>query len=278
MTDNATKYLEEMAAVVNFELLLGKANLGGCSLEKHWNLVEQCDLLPFVKPYGMYKTGNETRSVTLREALDSEPWDYVVLNHFSNLSWRQETYSPYLDRLIDLVRKHAPQAQILFHQTWAYRYDSDLLKKFGISQQEMFDSLKQACAQVTRRFGCRLIPSGEAFQKARAVLKYTVDTNYDFSDPQPLQVPDQEGSLIVGYHWKTGNTASGKPEFHLDGKHANINGYYLASAVWYEMFTGYRIFENSCRPEGISQEVLAVLKNAAHETVAEYGGPIRRHI
>ena len=272
--DNATRYLEDIAAAGNVELVLGKANIGGCSLEKHCNLIDQCDMLPDVKPYNFYMTGAETRPATLKEALVSEKWDFVTLQQVSDLSWRPETYFPYMERLYNLVRELAPQARPVIHQTWAYRIDANELKEYGITQDEMFKCLKQAYSDATKKLGCRIIPCGEAFQKARAIFNYAPDPNYDFENPKPLELPDQSKSLIVGYSWRMGNTPSGKAELALDGRHGNAKGCYLANAVWYEMFTGKSILENSFCPEGVSKEELDILKNVAHETVIEYGGSL----
>ena len=271
--DNATRYLEEIAAAgKDVELILGKANIGGCSLEKHWNLVEQCDLLTDVKPYNFYMTGAETCSATLKEALVSEKWDFVTLQQVSDLSWRAETFFPYIQKLYDLVRKLATQAQIVIHQTWAYRCDAEELKNYGITQEEMFAHLKQAYAEASKKLGCRIIPCGEAFQKARAIFNYTPDESYNPENVQPLELPEQSKSLIKGYYWRTGNTITGKAELHIDGRHGNEKGCYLANAVWYEMFTKNSILDNKFCPEGVSQEELDILKNVAHETMKEYGG------
>jgi len=273
--DNATHYLEKIAAADGeVELVIGKANLGGCSLEKHWNLVKQCDLLPDVKPYRFYRTGEEPCNLSLREALSRENWDFVTLQQVSDLSWREETYYPYIEKLHELVKALAPHAQVVIHQTWAYRCDADELKKYGISQAEMFQLLKKAYENAAKKLGCRIVPCGEAFQKARAIFNYTPDRSFDFTNPQPLKLPDQSRSLIVGYYWQTGNTASGNAELHLDGRHGNAKGCYLAGAVWFEMFTGKSILDNPFCPEGVTREELAILKNAAHQSVMEYGGPL----
>ena len=217
-------------------------------------------------------TGAGTCSATLKEALVSQKWNFVTLQQVSDLSWKAETFYPYIEKLYDLVKKFAPQAQIVIHQTWAYRCDAHELEKYGISQNEMFTRLKQSYYDASKKLGCRVIPCGEAFQKARAIFKYTPDKNYDYEDAKPLELPDQSKSLIKGYFWKTGNTATGKAELTLDGRHGNEKGCYLANAVWYEMFTKNSILDNKFCPEGVSQDELDILKHVAHETVIEYGG------
>ena len=89
-------------------------------------------------------TGVGTCSATLKEALVSQKWNFVTLQQVSDLSWKAETFYPYIEKLYDLVKKIAPQAQIVIHQTWAYRCDAHELEKYGISQNEMFTRLKQS--------------------------------------------------------------------------------------------------------------------------------------
>ena len=272
--NNATMYLDKLIAPYsNVELVLGKANLGGCSLEKHWNLIEQCNLLPDVKPYNFQVTGHTPKPATLNEALVSEQWDYVTLQQASMLSWRPETYAPYIDYLYEYIKKLAPQAQPIIHQTWAYRTDATVFKELGIDQQKMYQCLCQAYDAAAKKLTCRQIPSGAAFQNARKELNYRPDTQYDITNPTPLELPNQKGSLNVGYRWQTGNTPSGNAELGIDFKHANEKGCYLANAVWFELFTGKSIFENPFTPENLSPEEQAILMDAAHKAVIEYGGP-----
>jgi hypothetical protein len=192
------------------------------------------------------------------------------------LSWQAETFQPYFDRLYALVRELAPQAQPVVHQTWAYRCDAPLLREFGIDQQTMFARLQENYAHVAEKYGLPVIPCGEALQAARAIFQFVPDTDYDYAHPIPLTLPEQRRSLIVGYHWCTGNTGSGKAELHMDERHCNAKGCYLANAVWFEFFTGRPIADNAFCPDGVSPDDLAILKKVAHETVERFGGPVRK--
>jgi hypothetical protein len=273
--DNATRYLEDFVASAQVGLIVGKANLGGCSLEKHWNLVEQCDLLPFVRPYELRMTGRQPQPVTLREALTAHPWDYVTLQQVSDLSWRPETYFPYIEYLYNLVRELAPQAQPVIHQTWAYRCDAPLLAEWGIDQEQMFAGLKRAYNEAAAALSCPLLPCGEAFQKARAMFGFVPDPSFDYENPKLLALPEQSRALIVGYYWQTGNTATGKAQLRMDERHANHKGCYLAAAVWYEMLTGKAVADNPFCPGGLTAAEKSLLQQAAHAAVLEYGGPLR---
>ncbi|MBN1673827.1 MAG: DUF4886 domain-containing protein [Kiritimatiellae bacterium] len=268
---NATRYLEEMTD----EIVLGRADFGGCSLEKHWNVVTQCDLLPDVKPYDFQLTGQETPvNMNLREILAAEPWDFVTLQQVSRQSWLADTFEPFFGNLHALVRDLAPQAQPAIHQTWAYRIDSPQMAEWEITQQKMFEDLKANYAAMAGKYELPILPSGEAFQKARKHFRYRVDGTFDFENPKPLTLPDQTGSLNVGWHWRTGNTASGNAELHIDANHGNAYGCYLGNCVWYEAFTGSRPSRSPFVPEQIPAADAAALQHAAHQAVEEYGGPL----
>lgn len=273
---NATEQmLDILAAENNVDLKIGRADLGGCSLVKHWNLVEQCDLLPHVKPYDFHFLGENSIPMSLRDALSYQKWDFVTLQQVSNTSWQPETFVPYIDNLNELIRELAPQAKTVVHQTWAYRSDADILtEEFGLDQEEMYKRIVQNYNETSKRLGCKILPSGVAVQKARPEMNFQVDTSYDYENPKPLGLPDQSKSLIVGYHWATGNTPTGKAELRMDYKHLNNKGCYLANAVWFEMFTGKAIADNSWAPEFLSPEELSLFKRVAHEAVVEYGGPL----
>lgn len=270
--DNSTQYLEQIAAgEQDATVFVGRMNPGGCSLEKHWNMVLQCEQLPDVKPYDFRTSAvpGGTKA-TLREALAAEKWDYVTLQQVSDLSFRPETYFPYLQNLYDLVRRYAPQAEPLLLQTWAYRSDADEFKRYGLNGQEMFDRLKDAYTHASERLGCRLLPCGEAFERARAVLKYKRDPGFDFEHPHPLEMPDQRGSLNVGYYWATGNTPTGKAELYLDARHGNPMGCYLANTVLYQALTGRHIAGGFC-PQGVTPEQRGWLCTTAAGALRDYG-------
>jgi hypothetical protein len=275
--NNATVYIKNLAeaSAKKGEFVIGKTNLGGCSLEKHWNLVEQCDRLSEVKPYDFTMTGAGGRALSLRAALVAAEWDYITLQQASILSWRPETYFPYLHRLRDLLGELAPQAQPVIHQTWAYRSDAPLFAEEDLDQDAMFQRLDAAYKEAAASIGARILPVGAAFQKARRELVYVPDASFDFAHAEPLALPDQTNSLIVGWRWLTGNTASGKAELNLDAKHANAKGCYIGNAVWFEMFMGESLVDHSFCPEGVSVDELAILKRAAREAVEQYGGPLK---
>jgi hypothetical protein len=122
------------------------------------------------------------------------------------------------------------------------------LSAYENSSDVMFRRVKDSYALAAERLAdlngapVGIIPCGEAMQLARAnPLFATV-----FGDGNPLSL-------------------------NRDGFHASFDyGRYLLGAVWYEVLTGRGVFRNNFKPEGTRDDVIAVLKQAAHQAVMGY--------
>ena len=260
---NACQFLKEIAADGGVELLIGTANLGGCTLERHASLARQSASDPANKPYTRV-VGPERSKLNLQEYLVADKWDYVTLQQMSALSFKPETFHPHIDELVTIIRNLAPQAKLLIHETWAYRPDSPLLKDWGINQDEMHDGIVNAYAGVAKQFDATVIPVGSAFDNVRSTEGRTVvvpDPNYDYKNPQHPKRPNQENSLIAGWYW---DIRDDKPTLRLDFKHANTAGCYLAGLVWYEALTGNDARDITYTPRGVKETDEAFLREAAH--------------
>ncbi|QDT10173.1 DUF4886 domain-containing protein [Planctomycetes bacterium K23_9] len=261
---NACKYLNEIAANGGVELVIGTANLGGCTLERHATLAKQSQSDPTNRPYN-WKSKSGSSKLSLQEYLQLQPWDYVTLQQMSALSHREETYHPHVDELVALIRQHAPQAKILIHETWAYRPDSPLLKQWKITQDEMYQGLSRAYANTAKQFGAKIIPVGTAFQKARQIPGREIvvpDPNYDFESPDHPKRPDQTNSLVTGWYW---DNRESKKSLRLDFKHANPTGCYMAGLVWYETITGNDSRDIQYVPKGVKNSDASLMREVAHE-------------
>lgn len=270
---NALTYLEDLAAdsaEVRFEI--GQANLGGCSFLKHWNLARLSERHPECKPYVLRTgPGGTPVAVTLQEALANLRWDVVTLQQASRWSWRTATFQPHLGLLHELVRRLAPQAEVLLHQTWAYRSDSPFLPQNGLDQERMFAGIRAAYERFAAELGCRLLPSGEAIQIARRTpgRRFTwPDPAFDFAAAEPPALPRQDHSLAVGWTWQITANPDGIPELNLDAGHLNSRGCYLASCSWFETLTGIDVRSLSFRPAEIDPETAAFLRECAHAACA----------
>lgn len=263
---NATKFLPDIVKASGNALTFGHASIGGCSLKRHWGHAEAFEANPD-DPNGRPYTGPDKKKVSLRELLTKEPWDYVTIQQFSFESHNIDTYRPYAGLLAAYVRKHAPTAKLLVHETWAYRADDPRFKR-GMTQQQMYDGLRRAYATIAGEIGAAgVLPVGDAFWRAQRDPAWQFagpDPNFDYAKPQPPKLPDQTHSLHVGHTWKD---VKGKQSLAMDGHHANAAGQYLGAAVWFEVLYGQSVVGNAFVPKGVKPADVAFLQRVAHETV-----------
>ena len=273
--ENALAYLEAIAnstAAVRFEV--GRANIGGCSLEKHWNLATYTERRREHKTYRIWMSPDGvTRAGSLQDALVAKPWDYITLQQVSHQSWRRDTFQPHLGLLHDLVRRRAPQAKILLHQTWAYRSDSPFLPQNALTQELMFEHIRTTYAHYALELGCDVLPSGEAVQRFRRSPGRTFswpDIDFDYQNAEAPALPRQDHSLAVGWGWGINDTAKGIPELRLDANHLNAHGCYLVGCVWFERLTGLDVRSVEFHPAEIDAEAAVFLRATAHDVCSGY--------
>ena len=265
---NATRHLVQLANAGGHELILGKASIGGASLARHWKQVEAAQADPDGEG-GRYSTGQ-----TLQEMLTAEAWDYVTVQQFSWLSHDYETYQPYADNLAEYVREHAPEAELLVHQTWAYRVDDPRFTgeqwKPGHpkTQAEMYQRVTEAYEKLAEHLDARLIPVGDALYRADTDPRwgYRPDESFDFANAEQPALPDQTHSLHAGWRWRA--DPQGQQVLRIDGHHASPAGEYLAGCVFYEMIFGESVVGNTFILEGMDPAYARFLQQTAHEAVA----------
>lgn len=269
--ENTTEYLPALAAAGGKHLVLLRANLGSCSLERHARLLQQAEA---GDPAGRaYKNRREPvtgvpTDFTLPEALAAQAWDIVTIQQWSILSFKPESYQPFADQLIAAIRKYAPTAEIVIHETWAYREDHPVFQEGdGFTPRKMHEGLRAAYRQLAAATGCRLLPVGDALALARRTTRwtYTPDPDYDFKNPPPGRLPDQRTSLNVGWRWATDK--SGKEILKLDAIHCNTAGRYLGAAVWYQVLFNTDDIPASFTPDGLSPEDAADLRKHARAAI-----------
>lgn len=252
---NATQFLPDIVKAGGDTLTLKQISLSGAPLELHWRNAAD------------FQAGATNAQARAWSALTAEKWDFVTFQQSSMNSFKVETYRPFAKQLHDFIKTQAPTAEIVIHETWAYREDEPLFNK-DFTQQDMYSRLRQAYATIAAELSCRIIPVGDAFQNARADAAWKgvfPDPNFDYKKPSHPALPDQSHSLNVGYSWKTGK--DGKSSLALDARHASTAGRYLAAAVWYEFLFGHSVVGNTFAPEGLSAADIAVLQRIAHQTV-----------
>jgi len=272
-SENALTYLERIAEgtdSVRFDV--GRASLGGCSLERHWNLSRYTERRPEYKTYRL-GTGADGQPVSanLQDALAAKPWDFVTLQQVSARSWRCETFEPWLGLLHRMIRTAVPGAAVMLHQTWAYRSDTAFFAENAITQEIMHRRIRETYLHYAEKYTCGVLPSGEAIHRARTAPGRTFqwpDPVFDYQQAEAPALPRQDHSLAVGWYWLINQTENGIPALRVDPNHLNARGCYLCSAVWFETLSGLRVHDSRYAPEDIEADDAAFLRDMAHATVS----------
>jgi hypothetical protein len=267
-SQNATRYLNDLVKAKGHTLIHRPLAIGGASFEVHWDKAQLHEKDP-QDPKGLY--GKKS----LRQELMSDAWDYVTIQQASIKSHNVATYRPFAKQLHDYIKKAAPKAEILVHQTWAYRVDDPRFARPSktpgepATQKEMYDGLTKAYQTIAGELGARLIPVGDAMYLADTNAKwgYQPDKMFDFKNAQAPALPDQKHSLHTGWRW--GAAKDGKKSLTMDGHHANVAGEYLGACVFYEVLFGESVVGNAFVPQGIDRDYARFLQETAHKAVAK---------
>ena len=242
---NAHTFLPEIATDVGCDLTLLNAYIGGCTLERHMRHADAYDKKhadPEGSPYVIAKTC----AISLRQCLQLKKWDVVTIQQASRLSFIPASYHPHGERLVATIRKYAPKAEIFVHETWAYRDDHDFWGRKDFSANKMYRQVRAAYCDFCVENGFRMIPTGDAFQKARLSKKWGKPV-----PPGPRKRKSASRSL------------------HMEDKfHANDHGCYLAGCVWLETLLGKDIRALTYKPETISENDAILLRAFAHQAAA----------
>lgn len=230
--DAVEQNLHEIAKEDGQEMIIGNMYIGGCTLQRHYD-----NYLAYQHDYDYRKVGTDgVRRVygkyELHDALKDEKWDVVTLQQASGFSGEWMSYEPYLTELIHYVHQLAPQAQVRWHQTWAYAtgaVHSDF-PRYDCDQVKMYEAIVYCSSRVDSEYGLKVIPSGTAVQN----LRNTVD----------------------------------RDNVTRDGFHLNHTiGRYMAALTWYEALTGRSVLGISYHPEGLTADRADLARRCAHAAV-----------
>ncbi|WP_165822488.1 DUF4886 domain-containing protein [Paenibacillus montanisoli] len=229
-SDDAMRFLPFIAQNAGVNLEIANLYVGGCSLETHWT-----NATNDIKAYDYHQLGKPNKQVSIKEALESDDWDFVTFQQVSGLSGILDSYFPYLPNLVDYVKGIEPNAKLALHETWAYAKDSTHqdFPRYDNDQDKMFNALKQAYLDAAKKTGISIIiPSGESWQNARAT--------------------------------SIGDTLT------RDGYHGNTKGQYLAAATWFSTLTGKDISKSAFSPYPNQPELVSLLNQSVDKAVSEY--------
>ena len=171
-SQDATRYLYDLAKAAGKDLTVVNLYIGGCSLSRHYR-----NMLSGERAYQLEYNGHRTGfAVSLSEALLNRDWDYITVQQASPQSTDYETYQPYLNELAAYIRRCVPKAKLIVHETWAYEQDSDRLNTMMGYQdfRDMYRDLHVAYEKAaTDIHADKVIPCGTLLM-ALAAQGYTV--------------------------------------------------------------------------------------------------------
>ncbi len=227
-SQDATRYLHDIARGEGVKLEVVNLYIGGCSLDRHFR-----NMMGDKKAYSLEVDGHSSGIfVSIKDALLSREWDVVTLQQVSGGSGKYETFSPYLKELSEYVRKYAPKAKQFIHETWAYEDDSKLLMdRYGYTKSaDMYNDLKSAYKKAAEDIS------------ADGIIK--------------------SGTLIMKL------LENGIGKIHRDTFHLTLGaGRFAAGLMWYKALTGNPVADISFNnfDEAVSDEEITVIKKCINE-------------
>ena len=234
--DAVEQYLYELGNEAGYDLIIGNAYRAGQGLESHWNVVSQGEAK---FEYHKIVDGKKTNQKGLR--LDSiakdEPWDVITFQQVSQDAGLGNTYSPYLEELMEYVKQLVGRDDVRygFQQTWAYAQNSTHsgFVNYKNDQQEMYNCIVTTVHDMLEKHPdiSFCIPTGTAIQNMR--------------------------TSVVGDH------------MNRDGYHLDYTlGRYTAACTWLEALTGVSPVGMTYCPKTIRRkELAAVAQQAAHDAM-----------
>src|SRR5699024_4497499 len=144
--DDTARWIGAICKSVGIDTLIGVIEIGGGSLEEHWNNVDNDNNAPF----HTYENGNKSSKQNLKynEIISYAEWDIITFQQTSALSGMYETYQPYLNNLVTYAKSHATNndVNIGWLMTWAYSTDSERagFANYNNDQIEMYEAIVDA--------------------------------------------------------------------------------------------------------------------------------------
>lgn len=265
-TDSLELYFPAAVQSARCDLHFERANFGGSELARHWSYIEAEERDVRCR---IYQGGRKLRSI-----LELRAWDVVTIQQASHDSWRPETFQPWAGNIIAYVKKHAPQAEVVIQQTWAYRADHPQLlpgSEWGVSQDEMYERLTENYTKLARDYKLRIIPTGYAVQLTRRNSERKF-VNYDPALIDTLAWPDlppQAGDVVGQCSWRK-NPDTGELYLNRDLIHLNPRGQYLQACVWFAMLYGKKVSEIRLVPAELANSDVKFLQETAQQAVDEF--------
>ena len=188
--------------------------------------------------YTLEMNGSSTGfCVSLKEALLNRDWDVITVQQVSSQSPNYDTYQPYLDGLVEYIRRLVPKAKIAVHQTWAYEQGSKRL-----NEELKYRDYKEMLGDIVK-----------AYQKAAEHIRadYIIPSGEEF------------GAMLE----------NGIKQVHRDTFHASLGlGRYALGLICYNTLPGNDVLENTfCDfDEEVCAEQIVIAKKCVMEVANRY--------
>jgi len=239
-SQDAQRYITEIASAAGVETEAVNLYIGGCSLLRHVKNLRSGEAA-----YSYELNGQPlAQSISIQEAVADGHWDVITLQQVSGHSGLEATYQPFLSELADYIRGKCPETKLYMHRTWAYdpKSDHNDFPIYHRDSAEMFRMLSSAVEKAAGEIGAGVIPVGDGVEALRKTPEFDSET--------------------------------GKYAVNRDGFHLSVPyGRYFAGLIWLETLVGLDVRGNSFVPqtkEGKADpEILRLLQNLAHKTVKE---------
>lgn len=222
-SQDATRYLHQIARSAGEEFQVANLYIGGCPLERHYR-----NMLSGKPAYELQYDGHKTNFfVSLEDALLNRSWDVITLQQASYYSPKPDSYTPYAEELAAYIREMCPKAKLVVHQTWAYEDGSEKLLERACypTSAAMFADIEVAYAKMAQDIDADgIIPAGKMFQN------------------------------LLG---------RGIPKVQRDTFHASLGlGRYALGLLWYRMLTGDAVADIAFNDfdEPVPDEQIAIAK------------------
>lgn len=211
---DAARYTHQISLGSEVEIELGVLYVGGCSLEQHVNFIKDGS-----SPYEWFVNGESTgKYISLKDALLMKKWDYITLQQVSVYSGLIDTFYPFINELVNYVKKYQKKANLVLHKTWPYEngFDNTNFAHYSYDRKTMYTCINKTYDSVAKDLGINIvIRSGDVIEKAIE---------------------------FFGEH------------FHKDGFHLNDEGRYLAALGFVHTFSGYKKITNLYVPDELNKE------------------------
>lgn len=227
---NALFFLHDICSANDFDIKIYNLYIAGCSLERHWNNIENATELYELDEDGVY-TGEQ---MDIKQAIMSRKWDIITLQQASRLSGILQSFFPYITDIVEFIRKHSA-AKLVLHKTWAYEagFTAPAFATYDYDRYKMHSAICAAFDEVSRVTGFPVIEAGNTIADLRELPEFN-----------PAE----------------GGRALSRDGFHLE----DIYGRYAAALTWYKFLSKKDTLSQLYCPDGSDEKLIRLIADTVY--------------